>query len=118
MVAFAPAGHLPPDPVADYRDNRLTQWNSGDLDSLFAAARAHASLSPGRPTSSRPNGESVDSQLGEGLVSLKIADRAASLVSVGEYRHAIAALNATPIASGPSVHEELTRLHPQGRRRR
>ena len=61
MVAFTPAGHLPPSLVADYRDNRLAQWNSGDLDSVFAAARAHASRSPGRPTSSGPNGESVDS---------------------------------------------------------
>jgi hypothetical protein len=26
MADFTFAGHLPPDPVADYRDNRLAQW--------------------------------------------------------------------------------------------
>jgi hypothetical protein len=42
------AGHLPPDPVVDYRDNRIAHWASEDLDTLFSAARAHASLTNGR----------------------------------------------------------------------
>jgi hypothetical protein len=32
---FTTAGHLPPDTVADYRDNCLAHWVSRDIDTLF-----------------------------------------------------------------------------------
>jgi hypothetical protein len=48
MADFTSTGHLPPDPVADFRDDYLAHWASRDLDTLFSAARAHASLSNGR----------------------------------------------------------------------
>jgi hypothetical protein len=43
----------------------------------------------------------------------KVADRAASLYAVWEYRRAMEALSSNPVASGRGVHEELSRLHPQ-----
>jgi hypothetical protein len=43
----------------------------------------------------------------------KVANRAASLAAVGEYRRAMEALNSNPVASGRGVHEEFLRLHTQ-----
>jgi hypothetical protein len=58
MVDFTSVGHLPPDPAADYRDNRLAHWALGNLDTLLSAARAHASLTNGwaRPPTSLSEG--------------------------------------------------------------
>jgi hypothetical protein len=118
MADFTYAGHLPPDPVADYRDNRLAQWASRDLDTLFFAARAHASLTNGRappPTSLPRAGTDPMSTLQpfHNGVSAKVANHAASLAAVGEHRRAMEALDSNPIASGRGVHEELSRLHQQ-----
>jgi hypothetical protein len=105
MADFTSAEHLPPDPVADYRDNRLAHWASRDLDTLFSAARALASLGSGRapPPSSLPR-DNTDpmstSQPFHNGVSAKVADRAASLAAVGEYRRAMEALNSNPVARG------------------
>jgi hypothetical protein len=46
-------------------------------------------------------------------VLAKVADRAASLAAVGEYRCAMEALTSNPVASGRGVNEEFSRLHPQ-----
>ena len=114
MADFTCAGHLPPYPVADYRDNRLADWASGDHDRLFSAARAHASLTNGQappPTSLlRAGTDSIfTSQPSHNGVSAKVSDRVASLaVAVGEYRRAMGALNSNPVASGRGVHEELS----------
>jgi hypothetical protein len=118
MADFTYAGHLPLDPVVDYCNNRLVHWASGDLDTLFSAARAHASLTNGRalpPTSlSRAGTDPISpSQPLHNRVSAKVANRAASLAAVGEYRRAMEALHSNPVASGRGVHEELSRLHPQ-----
>jgi hypothetical protein len=48
MADFISAGHLPLGPVADYRETSLVNWASRDLDTLFSAARAHASIASGR----------------------------------------------------------------------
>jgi hypothetical protein len=111
-------GICPLDPVADYRDNRLAHWASRDLDTLFSAARAHASLTNGRappPTSvSRAGTDPISpSQPFHNGVSAKVANRAASLAAVGEYHRAMEALNSNPVASGRGVHEELSRWQPQ-----
>jgi hypothetical protein len=118
MADFAYAGHLPPIPVADYRYNRLAHWASRDLDTLFSAARAHASLTNGRappPISfSRAGTDPIShSQPYHNTASAKVANRAASLAAVGEYRRAMEALSSIPVASGRGVHEELSRLQPQ-----
>jgi hypothetical protein len=118
MAHSASAGHLPHDPVVDYRDDRLAHLASGDLDIFFSAARARASLSNGRappPTSlSRAGTDPISpSQPFHNGVSDKVANRAAGLAAVGEYRRAMEALNSNPVASGRGVHEELSRLHPQ-----
>jgi hypothetical protein len=99
-------------------DNRLAHWASGYLDTLFSAARAHPSLTNGRappPTSLLRAGTdpiSPSQPLHNG-VSAKVADRAACLAAVGEYRRAMETLNSNPVASGRGVHEELSRLHTQ-----
>jgi hypothetical protein len=104
MAHFTSAGHMPLDPVADYRDNRFAHWASGDLDTLLSAARSHASLTNGRapPPTSRP-GAGTDpmstSQPFHNGVSAKVASRAASLVAVGESRRAMEALNSNHAAS-------------------
>jgi hypothetical protein len=118
MADFISAGHMPPDPVAEYRDNRLAHWASGDLHTLFSATRAHASLGKGRtppPTSLlRDGADSMStSESFHNSVSAKIADRAASLAAVGENHRGIKALTSNSVASGRGVHEELARLHPQ-----
>jgi hypothetical protein len=118
MADFTSAGHLPRDPVADYRDNRLAHWASRDLDTLFSTARAHAPLSNGRtppPTSLSRDGTDpiTPSQFFHNGVSAKVANREASLAAVGEYRRAMEALSFNPVASGRGVHEKLSRLHPQ-----
>jgi hypothetical protein len=119
MADFTSAGHFPPDPVAEYCDNRLAHWASGDLHTLFSATRAHASLGNGRappPTSLvRGGADSMfTSEPFHNIVSAKIADRAASLAAVGEKHRGIEALTSNSVAiSGRGVHEELARLHPQ-----
>jgi hypothetical protein len=83
MADFTVAGHLSRDTVADYRNNRLAHWASGDLDTLFSAARAHASLTNGRkpPPTSIPR-DSTDpmstSHFFSNGVLAEVANRAAS----------------------------------------
>jgi hypothetical protein len=100
MADFTSAGHLPPEPVANFRDNRLAHWASGDLDTLFSATRAHASLTNGRappPTSlSRVGTDPIfPSQPFHNGVSAKVANRAASLAAGG--RRAMEALSSNPL---------------------
>jgi hypothetical protein len=116
MTDFTYVGHLPPNSVADYRDNRLAYWASRDIDTLFTAARAHASLTNGRtppPTSlSRAGTDPISPS--QPFHNGVVANRAANnLAAVGECRRAMEALNSNPVASGRGVQEELTRLHPQ-----
>jgi hypothetical protein len=85
---------------------------------LLSAARAHVSLTNGRappPTSlSRAGTDPIfPSQRFHNGVSANVANRAASLAAVGEYRRGMEALNSNPIASDRGVHEKLSRLHPQ-----
>jgi hypothetical protein len=94
MADFTSAGHLPPDPVVDYIDNRLAHWASGDLDTLFSAARAHAYQWAGTATYFTFDGRYrpiYPSQPFHNGVSAKVANRAASLAAVGEYRRAMEA---------------------------
>jgi hypothetical protein len=118
MADFTSAGHLPHDPVANYRDKCLAYWALGYLDKFFSAARAHASLTNGRappPTTlSRAGTDPISlSQPFQIGVSVKLANRAASLAVVWEYRRAMEALSSNFVASGRGLHEELSRLHPQ-----
>jgi hypothetical protein len=99
-------------------NTRFHALASGDLDTLFSASRAHASLTNGRappPTSlPRAGTDSISpSQPFHNGVSAKVANRAAGLAAVGEYRRAMEAPNSNPVASGHGVHEELSRLHPE-----
>jgi hypothetical protein len=94
MADFISAEHVPLGPVADYREKSLANWASRDLDTLFPAARAHASI-------------------GSGRAPPQVADRAANLAAVGKYRRAMEALSSNPVAIGREVHEKLLRLHPQ-----
>jgi hypothetical protein len=120
VADFTSAGHLPPDPVVDYRGNRLAHWASRDLDTLFSAAGAHASLNNGRapPPTSLPTFRGpvpTPSPLRSPFITAsrpKVANRAASLAVVGEYSRAMEALNSNPVASGRGVHEKFSRLHP------
>jgi hypothetical protein len=83
---------------------------------MLSAARA--SLTNGRappPTSLPKAGTNPISTLQpfHDGVSNKVANRAASLAAVGEYRRAMEALNSSPVASDRGMHEELSRLHLQ-----
>jgi hypothetical protein len=85
---------------------------------LFSAARAHAFFTNGRappPTSLSRAGTDPISPLQpfHNGVSAKVANRAASLVAVGEFRCVMEALSSNPVASARGVHEELSRLHPK-----
>jgi hypothetical protein len=109
IVDFISARHLPPNPVVGYRDNRLAHWASRDLDTLLSAARAHASLTNWRapPLTSLPR--AVDDpmstlQFFHNGVSAKVANRAARLAAVGEYRRAMEALKSNHVASGRGGH--------------
>jgi hypothetical protein len=119
MADFTCVGHLPPDPVADYRDNLLPHWVSGDLDTLFFAARAHASLSTlwaGTATYLTSKGRHrphVHFAYSHNGVSAKAAARTASLAAVGDYRRAMETHASTPLKVLGRVHEELSRLHQQ-----
>jgi hypothetical protein len=112
MADFTLTGHLPPNPVVDYRGNRLVaRWTSRYLDTLFSAARAHASLTnvhtPPPISLSRPGTDPISpSELFHNGVPAMVANRAASLPTVGEYRRAMEALSTNPVASGRGGHEE------------
>eukprot|EP00873_Tetraselmis_striata_P008610 jgi/Tetstr1/428874/TSEL_018854.t1 len=100
-------GSLPPDPVADYRDNRLSHWELiGDLDTLFALARTNASVRAATPhdyvaPESAACGDPPP-------VTKRQALRASALAAVGEYNRATAALHSVPLApAGPRLHDEL-----------
>jgi hypothetical protein len=85
---------------------------------LFSAARAHAYLGSRRapPPTSLPRDGTDSIYTSQSLyngVSAKVADRAASLAAVGEYRRATEALTSNPVTSGRGVHKELSRLHAQ-----
>eukprot|EP00873_Tetraselmis_striata_P044711 jgi/Tetstr1/464975/TSEL_009707.t1 len=110
-MADSPPGSLPPDPVADYRDNRLSHWERGDLDTLFALARTHASVRATPHDYAAPASANCEDPP---PVSKRQAARASALAAVGEYSRAAAALHSVPLApTGPRLHEELLRLHPQ-----
>eukprot|EP00873_Tetraselmis_striata_P040951 jgi/Tetstr1/461215/TSEL_006352.t1 len=106
-----PPGSLPPDPVADYRDNRLSHWEHGDLDTLLALARTHAYV---RAT---PHDYVAPASANCGdppPVTERQAARAPALAAVGEYSRAAAALHSVSLApASPRLHDELLRLHPQ-----
>jgi hypothetical protein len=89
-----------------------THCASRYLDTLFSAARAHASLANGRalPPTSLPRAGTDPMSISQPFhsgVSAKVATRAASLAAVGEYRRAMETLKSNPVASGRGVHEEL-----------
>eukprot|EP00873_Tetraselmis_striata_P002936 jgi/Tetstr1/423200/TSEL_001320.t1 len=110
-MADSPPGSLPPDPVADYRDNRLSHWERGDLDTLFALARTHASVRATPHDYAAPASANCEDPP---PVSKRQAARASALAAVGEYSRAAAALHSVPLApTGPRLHKELLRLHPQ-----
>eukprot|EP00873_Tetraselmis_striata_P016643 jgi/Tetstr1/436907/TSEL_025680.t1 len=106
-MADSPPGSLPPDPVADYRDSRLSHWERGDLDTLFALARTHASVRATPHDYVAP----ASAICGDPPpVTKSQAARASALAAVGEYGRAAAALHSVPLApTGPP----LLRLHPQ-----
>eukprot|EP00873_Tetraselmis_striata_P006278 jgi/Tetstr1/426542/TSEL_016840.t1 len=109
-MADSPPGSLPPDPVADYRDNRLSHWERGNLDTLFALARTHAYVRATPHDYVAP----ASANCGDPPPSTKRqAARASALAAVGEYSRAAAALHSVPLApAGPRLHDEHFRLHP------